>query len=81
MDLSLYIVPLSFVVRVHVMSISLPLTVNLWFNIANCERHNKKSLQIQKVIRIRISKKNKEHKGQKKKGQKDKQHTTRPTIE
>jgi hypothetical protein len=81
MDLSLYIVPLSFVVRVHVMSISLPLTVNLWFNITNCERHNKKSLKIQKVIRIRISKKNKEHKGQKKKGQKDKQHNTRPTIE
>ena len=29
MDLSLYIIPLSFVERVHVMSISLPLKVNL----------------------------------------------------
>ena len=29
MDLSLYIVPLSFIVRVHVISISLPLQVNL----------------------------------------------------
>ena len=67
MDLSLYIVPLSFVVRVHVMSISLPLKVNLWFNITYCERHNTKSLKIQKVFRIRISKKNKEQKGKKKK--------------
>ena len=67
MELSLYIIPLSFVERVHVISISLPLNVKFWFNIANCERHNKNSLKIQKVIRIRISKKNKEHKGQKKK--------------
>jgi hypothetical protein len=34
MDLSLYTVPLSFVVRVHVMSISLPLKVNLFHDLS-----------------------------------------------